>query len=173
MWEPFWTSSTGHTRKETPGRICGGPAGEKAPVRRLSQERCIRSSSPIRSHLPPTALREFAFEDDGPVLDSRVRPSLAADVLEALGHVACQVARWQVVRSLVVSVAAGPRESPISHAPAQGSSSGWAGGLPALRAWMTSPESGKNNPTAAPLASKCRGTVPHLAAGNCGSSDVP
>lgn len=133
MWEPFWTSSAGHTR-ETPGRSCGGPAEEKAPVRRLSQERCIRSSSPIRPHLPPAAPREFAFEDDGPVLDSQVRPSLAADVLEALGHVACQVARWQVVRSLSVSIAAGPREPPISHAPAQGSSSGWAGGLTALGA---------------------------------------
>lgn len=36
VWEPFGTSSTGHTWKEMPGRSRGGPAAV-APVRQLSQ----------------------------------------------------------------------------------------------------------------------------------------
>lgn len=156
-WEELWGSGWG----EGPGQATfSGASLEEA------SGCCIRSSSPIRPHLPPAAPREFAFEDDGPVLDSRVRPSLAADVLEVLGHVACPVVRWRVASSLVVSVAAGPWEPPTSYAPTQGSSSGWAGGLTALGAWMTLPESSKNNSTAALLASKRRGTAPHLAAGN-------
>lgn len=158
-WEEPWRSRCG----ESPGQATfSGASLEEA------SGRYITSSSPIRAQLPPAAPWEFAFKADGPILDSPVRPSSASDVLEALGRVACQV-----VRSLVVSIAAGPWEPPISHAPTQDSSSGWAGGLTALGAWMTLPESGKNNPTAALLESECWGTAPHLAAGNCSSRDVP
>ena len=147
MWEPFGTSSTRHTWKEMPGRSRGGPAAV-APVRQLSQvHRWGRPVGAIsQAPLPsgPIFLQllheSLLWKADGLILDSRVRPSSASDVLEALGHVTCQVARWQVVRwqvarSLVVSVAAGPWELPISHAPTRGSS-GWAGGLTALGARM-------------------------------------
>lgn len=126
-WEEPWWSHCG----ESPSQATfSGTSLEEA------SGRYITSSSPIRPHLFAAAPREFAFEADGLILDFRVRSSSASDVLEALGHVACQVARWQVARSLVVSIAAGPWEPPISHAPTRGSS-GWAGGLTALGAWMT------------------------------------
>lgn len=129
-WEEPWRSLCSRPSQAT---FSGTSLGE-------ASGRYITSSSPIRPHLFAAAPREFAFEADGLILDSRVRPSSASDVLEALGHVTCQVARWQVVRwqvarSLIVSVAAGPWELPISHAPTRGSS-GWAGGLTALGARM-------------------------------------